>query len=132
MKWPAFKHNTAWSVKNSTSSNLQNKPYPYTELFPASINISNRNTRTRCEICSKLTTIKTPERRHQLPSGVCNLWTYFTPCFRVSIVNFEHVIAGWDYKGTIISHPIPYVFWPILNNSWSSTPFSNHQFYLQT
>ena len=25
--------------------------------------VNNRNTRTRCEICSKLT-IKTPERRH--------------------------------------------------------------------
>ena len=23
------------------------------------------------------------------------LWTYFTPCYIVSIVNFEHVIAGW-------------------------------------
>ena len=23
------------------------------------------------------------------------LTTYFTPCFNVSIVNFEHVIAGW-------------------------------------
>ena len=35
--------------------------------------VSNRNTRTRCEICSKLT-IKTPERR----SGVF-------------IINFEHI-----------------------------------------
>ena len=50
--------------------------------FPAGIfllKVNNRNTRTRCEICSKLT-IKTP---------------YFTPCSSVSIVNFEHVIAGW-------------------------------------
>ena len=39
------------------------------------LKINNRNSRTRCEICSKLT-IKTAERRH------------------VSIVNFEHVIAG--------------------------------------
>ena len=34
--------------------------------YPASIymlKVNNRNTRTRCEICSKLT-IKTPERRH--------------------------------------------------------------------
>ena len=34
--------------------------------FPAGIyllKVNNRNTRTRCEICSKLT-IKTPERRH--------------------------------------------------------------------
>ena len=23
------------------------------------------------------------------------LWTFFTPCSSVSIVNFEHVIAGW-------------------------------------
>ena len=22
---------------------------------------------------------------------------YFTPCSRVSIVNFEHVITGWDF-----------------------------------
>ena len=39
-----------------------------------------RNNRRRCEICSKLKI----------------LWTYFTPCFNVSIVNFEHVIAGWE------------------------------------
>ena len=44
--------------------------------------VNNRNTRTRCEICSKLS-IKTPERHH------------FTPCSTVSITNFEHVIAGW-------------------------------------
>ena len=34
--------------------------------FPAGnymFKVNNRNTRTRCEICSKLT-IKTPERRH--------------------------------------------------------------------
>ena len=52
-------------------------------------NVNNRNTRTRCEICSKLTT-KIPERRH----GV--VWTYFTPCSSDSIVNFERVNAGWD------------------------------------
>ena len=60
---------------------------PY-NIFPAGIyllNVNNRNTRTKCEICSKLT-IKTPERRHR---------PYFTPCSSVSIVNFEHVIAGW-------------------------------------
>ena len=38
--------------------------------------------------CSKLT-IETLEQ------GV-KLWTCFTPCSIVSIVNFEHVIAGWD------------------------------------
>ena len=39
--------------------------------------VDNRNTRTRCEICSKLT-IKTPERRQWRRSGVF-------------IVNFEHI-----------------------------------------
>ena len=43
--------------------------------------ISNRNTSTRCEICSKLT-IKTPERYH---------WR----CSSVFMVNFEQVNAGW-------------------------------------
>ena len=38
--------------------------------------VNNRNTRTRCEICSKLT-IKTPERRQWRCSSV--------------IVNFEHI-----------------------------------------
>ena len=25
-----------------------------------------------------------------------NIRTYFTPCSSVSVVNFEHVTAGWD------------------------------------
>ena len=43
--------------------------------------VNNRSTKTRCEICSKLT-IKTPERRQWRSS--------------VSVVNFELVNAGWD------------------------------------
>ena len=39
--------------------------------------VNNRNTRTRCEICSKLT-IKTPQRCHWRRSGVL-------------IVDFEHI-----------------------------------------
>ena len=53
-------------------------------LYPAGIymfKVNNRNTRTSCEIRSKLT-IKTPEQRQWSRSGVF-------------IVNFEHVIAGW-------------------------------------
>ena len=49
------------------------------QTLPAGIyllKVNNRNTRTRCEICSKLT-IKTPERR-LASSGVF-------------IVNFEHI-----------------------------------------
>ena len=41
------------------------------------LKVNNRNTRTRCEICSKLT-INTPERRQWRRSGVF-------------IVNFEHI-----------------------------------------
>ena len=45
------------------------------------LEVNNRNTRTRCEICSVLT-IMAPERRQ---------------CSNVSIVNFEHAIAGWRF-----------------------------------
>ena len=50
-------------------------------IFPANIYLlkgNNRNTRKRCEICSKLT-IKTQERRHWRRSGIF-------------IVNFEHIL----------------------------------------
>ena len=40
-------------------------------------NVDNRNTRARCEICSK-STIKTPERCHWRRAGAF-------------IVNFEHI-----------------------------------------
>ena len=58
--------------------------------------VNNRNTRTTCEICSKLT-IKTPEQHHWRRSGVfiVNYGTYFTPYSSVSIINFEQVNAGW-------------------------------------
>ena len=41
------------------------------------LKVNNKNTRTKCEICSKLT-IKTPERRQERGSGVF-------------IFNFEHI-----------------------------------------
>ena len=48
--------------------------------------VNNRNTRARCETCSRLT-IK----------GTCS---------RVSIVNFEHVIASWATTSeSIYSYP---------------------------
>ena len=56
---------------------------------------NNRSTRTKSEICSKLT-IKTPERHHWCRSGVfiVNFEHNFLPCSRFSIVNFEQVNAG--------------------------------------
>ena len=57
--------------------------------------IYSRNTRTRWEICSKLT-IKTPGRCHWCCSGVFIVnFEHFTPCSSVSIVNFEKVNADW-------------------------------------
>ena len=54
--------------------------------------VNNRKTRASCEICSKVT-IKTPKRRH--------LWTYFTPCSNVSIVDFEQVNTNWAVGGNM-------------------------------
>ena len=51
--------------------------------------VNNRNTRTRCETCSKLT-IKTPERRKWRRSGV-----FIVNFEHISHLNFEHAIAGW-------------------------------------
>ena len=56
------------------------------------IKVNNRNTRIRCEICSSLT-IKIPEWRHWRRSLLT--LNIFTPCYSVSIVNFEHVNAAW-------------------------------------
>ena len=58
-------------------------------------NVNDRNTKTRCEIYSKLT-IKTSERRQWRRSSVfiVNL-EHFTPSSSVSNVNFEQANAGW-------------------------------------
>ena len=45
------------------------------------LKVDNRNNRTRCEICSKLTP--------------CSKLTYFTPCSGISTANFEQVNSGW-------------------------------------
>ena len=56
--------------------------------------VNNRNTRTRCTICSKLT-IKTPKRRHWRRSGV-SIVDFEHCCSSVPIVNFEPLNAGWE------------------------------------
>ena len=55
--------------------------------------VNNRSTRARWEIYPKLT-IKTPERCWTMLI-IVNFEQNFTSCSSVSIVNFEHVIAGW-------------------------------------
>ena len=72
---------------------------------------NSSDTRTMCEICSKLT-MKTPERR----SGVftdCKIWTDFTLCSGVSIINltskyqpeFLHIycfyISWWRHRSSV-------------------------------
>ena len=67
---------TRYSSTSPPSTSLVKQAIPvYNYMFK----VNNRNTRTRCEICSKLT-IKIPED------------TYSS----VSFVNFEQVNAGWD------------------------------------
>ena len=48
------------------------------DKFTYTFKVNNRNTRKRCEICSKIT-IKIPERRQWLRSGIF-------------IANFEHIL----------------------------------------
>ena len=70
-----------------------------TSISPAGIyliKVNNRNTRARCEVCSKLI-IKTPERRQWRHSGVfiVNFEHISHLVLVFSIGNFEYVIAGW-------------------------------------
>ena len=66
---------------------------PTKHLLPQ---INNRNSRTRCEICSKLTTIKPPEQRPWRRSGVFIVnFEHISPFSSVSVVNFEQVNDCW-------------------------------------
>ena len=58
------------------------------------LKVNNKNTRIRCKIRSKL--IKTPKQRHWRRSGVFIVVNFFHTFSSISIVNFEHLIAGWD------------------------------------
>ena len=74
---------------------------------------------------------------HRSGAFIINFWTYFTPCFSVSIVNFEHVIAGWVVSGSAVGIEVifelkfntnPVKFWELmlenpLKTLEKSTPF---------
>ena len=68
-------------------------------IFSAGIYLvktNNGNTRTMCEICSKLT-IKIPEQSHWHRSGVFIVnFKQISHNVRVYIVDFEQVNANWD------------------------------------
>ena len=65
--------------------------------------VNNKNTRIRCEICSKLTT-KTPERCQWGRSGVFIVNFEHISQLAVSIVNFEQVNANWVATKTFQSY----------------------------
>ena len=80
-EWKAYPWKACWTLITCSSKVINCEHVAQTKYNdnPVSIyplKVSNRNTRARCEICSKLT-IKTPERRHWCRSAVF-------------IVNFEH------------------------------------------
>ena len=59
--------------------------------------VNNRNTRTRSEICSRLTMKTTGRCQWRRSNGfIVKFEHIFTPCSSVSIVNFEQAIAGWE------------------------------------
>ena len=72
--WKSFVKND-FVMKLCIIISINNEQVVSIGIYLLKVNI--RNTRTKCEICSKLI-INTPERRH---------WR----CFGVFIVNFEHI-----------------------------------------
>ena len=64
--------------------------------------VNNRNTRTRCEIRSKLT-IKMSKKRHCPGIFIVNFEHISHLVSSVSIVNFEQVNAGWDIIVSIVT-----------------------------
>ena len=78
---------------SSTSENLRENNEFKSIQAGSYLFIANRwNTRTKCEICSKLS-IKTPERCQRRSLNFW-LWTDFINYSGVSTVNLEQVIAG--------------------------------------
>ena len=83
---------------NRLSINHDESGYSINPTSNYMFEVNNRNTRTRCEICSKLT-IKTPERRKWRRSGVF-------------IVNFEHIFH------LVLMFLMPTSKWMVKFESW--------------
>ena len=69
-----------------------------TDILPTGnymFKVNNRNTRTRYDICSKLT-INLPAPLASFWYLYCQLWSYCTPWSSVYIVKLEQVNADWD------------------------------------
>ena len=89
-----------WRTKLLTSWTIPLMLWTNSWRYPANIylfKVSNRNTRKKCEKCSKLT-IKWSDRRLWCPSRVfivLLIWTYFITFSSVSIVELEQVNVSW-------------------------------------
>ena len=67
----------------------------------------------------------------------CYLWTYFTPCSSVSIVNFEHVNADWEVNHWVLFLRINHHFSSCFENvnkmfrkyDWKSSCLAKSQTY---
>ena len=76
--------------------NVSTLTLEHSDVILARINMFNRNTSTKNEICSQLTIMTT--RRHSLTSFCClycQLEAHFTP-YSIFIANFEQENVGWD------------------------------------
>ena len=83
-----FVHFTGTFTIKKTESKMGNGLKSCNPVGMNLLKVNNRNTRTRCEIYSKLT-IKTPERRHWRRSGIF-------------VVNFEHNFPAKELNVKII------------------------------
>ena len=61
---------------------------------------NNKNIKIRCEICSKLTIRHKNNANGVILVSLLLTMNIFHTRFGVSIVNFEHVIAGWEIAWT--------------------------------
>ena len=71
--------------------------FPLYTPWKRQIKVSNKKTRKRCQICSKLTDNKdTNDANDVVPVSLLLTLNIFTPCSSVSIINFEHVVVSWE------------------------------------
>ena len=87
-----FCYKSREKISNSMTSNSMNLP---ANIYLFKVN--TRNTRKRWEICSKLI-MKTAEWRQWYHTDIFMLtWTYSSPSYSVSIVDFEQVNVSWVF-----------------------------------
>ena len=130
--------NTGYILVYSLYGNIRFRGNPYSGkfyAFPVGIylfNVNSGNTRRICVTCSKLT-LETAEQRRcrRFWYLYCQLWKYFRHCFRVFIVDFEQVNAGW---GTMLQNSSHTRFFYYLENhcnkSWIHYECHSYVWYL--